>query len=597
MVIQVDEVGTVRLTPCPPVPARFSGGRDAQGPYTLGQLNIKVWLDQSPDHCYSTLKWTLDVPEGTTVREVAAAVGSLLARHEGLRTRFLGGDRPTQRVTGSGELPVEVWSVDERQARPVDPTRLAHELLARLAAGIAPDAPLPLRVAAAVRGERVAAAVMVFSHLAVDFQAMTVLGREFTALLRDPGHPAGGAHQPLAQAETRGAHQPLAQAEAEADPRARRRQEGAIRHWERHLRLIPQCLYARPRVGPAAGGGIAQLSSPAGAAALRHIAARTRTSRPTIVFAALCAVLARRTGYRECRFPILSGNRFEPRLEHYIGTLAQAVLVRLDTGDAGFDELVRRAFAAMLGASRNGAWDATIGTRLHQRVAVERGLHLRFEPLFNNLVVDASPDGPPPAPVEALAAAASRTEVVWQPAPPTSGLIRFDLWQVDGLLRLTGWSSDTGRVDQREVESLLRAVERLLLAAAGTDLAPAAVGPATGLEPIARGPGWLLVDSCWIELDEVRRLLDDAFGTGAGCAFAEPAGLVAYLATGDGRATPDEAHARCLAALPDRLTAMTPQRYVICAAAPDDPTDLASWHRLPVVAEGPGRPSTAGAPA
>ncbi|WP_173062492.1 condensation domain-containing protein [Phytohabitans houttuyneae] len=580
--IQIDDAGTVSLTPLPAVPVAFAGGSDAEGPYTLGQLNIKVWLDQSPDHCYSTLKWRFDVPEGTTLAEVAAAAGALVTRHEGLRTRFLGGDVPTQRVTGSGELPIEVWSLDERQTGPVDQTALDYALLARLAAGIGPDAPLPLRVAVAVQGELVRAAVMVFSHLAVDFQAMTLLGREFTALLREPGHQPAEVHQPLAQAE------------AEADPRARRRAEAAIRHWERHLRQVPQCLYARPRTGPAAGGGIAQLTSPAGAAALRHIAARTRASRPTIVFAALCAVLARRTGYRECRFPILSGNRFESRLERYIGTLAQSVLVRLDTTDAGFDELVRRAFGAMLSASRNGAWDAGVAIRLHRRVAAERGLRLRFEPLFNNLVVDSSAPEAPPEPVEALAAAASGSQIVWSPAPPTSTLLRFDLWQVDGALLFSCWSSDTGRADRNEAESLLLAVERLLLAAAGADLDAAAVGPATGLEPIARGPGWLFVDSCWVELDEVRRLLDDALGAGVAQVFAEPAGpdttLVAYVDGSRGEpASPEQLHARCLAALSDRLTAMTPQRYVICDGTPPDPTDPAGWRLLPVLAEGTGR--------
>lgn len=585
MVIQVDDAGVVSLTPCPAVLVRFQGARAAEGPYTLGQLNIKVWLDQSPDHCYSTLKWTFDLPEGATLAEVAAAAGALLARHEGLRTRFLAGDRPVQRVTASGELPVEVWSLDQPRAESIDRTLLEHALLARLADGIAPDAPLPLRVAVAVQGELVRAAVMVFSHLAVDFQAMTVLGRELTALLRDPAGLAPAVHQPLDQAE------------AEADPRARRRHDAALRHWERHLARIPQCLYARPRTGPPAGGGFGQLTSPAGEAALRHIAGRTRASRPTIVFAALCAVLARRTGYRECRFPILSGNRFEPRLEQYIGTLAQSVLVRLDTEGAGFDELVRRAFGAMLAASRNGAWDASVATRLHQHMAVTRGLRLRFEPLFNNLVVDSGAAGPPPEPVESLAAAAALSRITWQPAPPTSTLLRFDLWQVDGSLLLSGWTSDTGRVDRQEVESLLYAVERLLLAAAAGDLDAAAVGPATGLEPIARGPGWLLVDSCWIELDEVQRLLDDALGAGTARAFAvtgPDTELVAYLAAPDGARVPpmrpEEAHARCLAALDGRLTAMTPQRYVVCDRAPRDPTDLASWRELPVLAEGTGRP-------
>jgi len=581
--IHVDRVGKIRLVPCAPVPVRFSGEREAQGPYTLGQLNIKVWLDQSPDHCYSTLRWTLDVPDGVSVQEVTDAVRTLLVRHEGLRTRYLGGDQPIQRVCGSGELPLEVWSVEEHQVGPVEPAALAHELFARLATGIAPDASLPLRVAVAVRGERVLAAVMVFSHLAVDFQAMAVLGREFTTALRDPLLPAAGVHQPLAQAE------------AEAEPKARRRQDAAIRHWERQLALVPQTLYAASRNGPPADGAIGQLSSRAGADALRHIAARTHASRPTIVFAALCAVLARRTGYRDCRFPILAGNRFEPRLEQYIGTQAQAVLVRLDTEGAGFDELVRRTFATMLNVSRNGAWDARLATRLHRRAETERGLRLRFEPLFNNLVVDSPPAGPPPEPADSLVAATAHSEVTWQPAPGTATPIRFDLWQVDGLLRLTGWTSDTRRVPQDEAEELLRAVERLLVTAAGSDLAPAAVGPATGLRPIQRGAGWLLVDSCWIELAAVQQLLDDALGTGLARVFAQPATtvdshLVAYVVA-DGTLTVEEAHARCVAALAGRLTAMTPQRYVLCERAPTDLTDPDSWHQLPVLAEGSGRPS------
>ena len=32
-------------------------------------------------------------------------------------------------------------------------------------------------------------------------------------------------------------------------------------------------------------------------------------------------------------------------------------------------------------------------------------------------------------------------------------------------------------------------------------------GPA-GLRPVVRGPGWYLIDSCWIELDAVRQVLD-----------------------------------------------------------------------------------------
>jgi hypothetical protein len=104
----------------------------------------------------------------------------------------------------------------------------------------------------------------------------------------------------------------------------------------------------------------------------------------------------------------------------------------------------------------------------------------------------------------------------------------------------------------------------------------------------------------------VQRLVEDAL-PGPAAAFAvqqvaeQPAehALVAYLAAGGGIGSPEQAHAACLATLagtrslapPDgiRYTAMTPGRYVICAAAPSDLRDLAGWQRQAIVAEGDGR--------
>ncbi len=117
------------------------------------------------------------------------------------------------------------------------------------------------------------------------------------------------------------------------------------------------------------------------------------------------------------------------------------------------------------------------------------------------------------------------------------------------------------------------------------------------------GRAWLRVGNGWVELAEVKRLVNDAL-PGPAAAFAVTdlhgdAALVGYLAAGNGICTPQQAHTTCLATLtgtgrlepPDgiRYTAMTPGRYVICAAAPADPDDLTAWRQQPVIAEGDGR--------
>jgi hypothetical protein len=190
--------------------------------------------------------------------------------------------------------------------------------------------------------------------------------------------------------------------------------------------------------------------------------------------------------------------------------------------------------------------------------------------------------------------------------------------RVDEELVLGALTTDSGRVPRADIEALLRGVERLLVAAAVDDVSMDRVAEITGACPSVRDDGWLLVDSCWIELAEAQRLLDDALpacgarifpvpgaGTSAGHSAGHSAGdgdevgLVAYLTPGAGVRTPAQAHAACMTALrgsgraepPDgvRFTAMAPARYVICDSAPGDPCDLAAWRRRRVLAEGTGR--------
>src|SRR6185437_11150008 len=144
-------------------------------------------------------------------------------------------------------------------------------------------ADLPLRMAIAARQREPLAAVIVYSHMAVDFASMAVIDREFTALVSDPAHRDTGPR----------AHQPLDQAADERSARGKQRNEAALRGWEAQLRTMPQCMYAVPLEAPGPSGGRSGwLWSRAAALALPHVAARTSASRQTVVLAALCTMLA-----------------------------------------------------------------------------------------------------------------------------------------------------------------------------------------------------------------------------------------------------------------------------------------------------------------
>ncbi|QFZ21246.1 condensation domain-containing protein [Saccharothrix syringae] len=567
----------VQLTPLPPVPVAFTGRRQGEGPLTLGQLNIFRWLDRTPDHFYAVLAVPLPVPDGASVDDVAAAVAVLVARHEALRTSYSGGERPRQRVAASGVLALEVFSLGAGRWGPRDGTAVADALV-RVLREPPPGPRRPeVRVAVATapdEGDRVVACAAGFSHLAVDHGAIEVVRREFAELVGNPSLRQVGEPR----------HHPLDQAELEARSVERRRAEASLDYVLEQSWRIPRVLYALPG-GRASGESLAvELSSVAAAMAVRRVAARTRASRSSIVLAAVCAVLAHRTGYRELVLPLLSGNRFERHLVNYVGSLAQGCIATVEVGEGSFDALVKHTWTAVLEASRHARYDAARRAAEDAVIERERGLRFNYDPLFNSLVPESwsgvtAGVGFRPEEVEA---ALGRTELRWRPVHRNGTPVRFGLNQVDGRLVLDLWSSDTGLVPRADMEALLTAVERLLVAASRADLDAGRVREAIALEPIARPPDWVLVDSCWVDPAEVRRLLDQALAPAVTRLFPSLGGrpLVAHLTATDAVRTPEEAHARCMDALADHHTALTPRHYVICRTAPDDPDDPRAWTPL-----------------
>src|SRR5579862_6699677 len=205
----------MQLTPMRSIPVEFTGERAGEGPLTLGQLDVYTWATSAPDLTYAILYAELPVPAMVSVDDVAEAAAMLIARHESLRTTYVPGEPPRQRVAASGVQPLEVCSLGEGQWGPRDRPAAAEALVRWLRESPDPG-PRQVRMVVAIApgaGDRVIACAAALSHLAVDNDAIEIVQRDFAGLLGDPARrPAG-----------RLGHQPLDQAELEATPAERRR--------------------------------------------------------------------------------------------------------------------------------------------------------------------------------------------------------------------------------------------------------------------------------------------------------------------------------------------------------------------------------------
>ena len=563
----------VRLTPIRSIPVDFAGERAGEGPLTMGQLDLYGWLSKNPDHLYVILCVELPVLAVVSAGDVAEATAALIARHESLRTTYVPGEPPRQRVAAAGVQLLEVCSLGEGRWGPQDRPAVAEALVRWLRESPRPG-PRPVRMAVAIApdaGDRVIACAAAFTHLAVDNDSIEILKRDFAGLLGDPARRLAGRP-----------HQPLDQAELEATPAERRKADAALDYLREQSRRIPRCLYALPSARTSGESLAVELSSVAAAMAVRRVAARTRTSRSSIVLAAICAVVARRASYRELVFPLSSSNRFERHLVNYVGSLAQSSIATVEIAGRSFDELAGHTWTTVIEASRNGRYDMAKLAAMDKLTEHERGLRLPpHDPWFNSLVPESwsgltAGVGFQPEEIEV---ALARTELRWRPLPVSALPIRFRLNQIDGCLRLDMWSGDAGLVPRAELESVLLAVERLLVAAAHGDVVSGRMPGLIGLEPFAGTPRRILVDHCWVDVTDVQHLVDDALAPAVARVFASAGArpLVAHLTATDAVHTPEQAHARCMAVLAHHPTAITPRHYAICRTAPSDPADPTAW--------------------
>src|ERR1700734_2889165 len=178
----------LRLTPVRSFPVEFAGERAGEGPLTLGQLNVYAWVSRIPEQFYAVLRVELPVPTVVSAGDVAETTAVLITRYESLRTTYVPGEWPRQRVAAAGVQLLEICSLGEGQWGPQDRPAVAEALVRWLRESPDP-ARCPVRVVVAVapdEGDRIIACAAAFSHLAVDNGSIGSVKREFAAPVGDP---------------------------------------------------------------------------------------------------------------------------------------------------------------------------------------------------------------------------------------------------------------------------------------------------------------------------------------------------------------------------------------------------------------------------
>lgn len=566
-------------------------------PLTWSQLMKWLEYQNSPPphrHRFNEPRW-LELPAGTSLEVVQAAVDALVERHEALRTTFDVDERgdPEQSVQPPHSLPVEPLEVD---ADPDLPALLAGPLAHLLGRPMTLESEWPIRAAAVFQQGHPTHVLLVIHQLAIDAWSFRVLTREFEALVGD----LAAGRQPVLAPVT---HQPRNEAAYERSPAGQRAAEAAQRYWEQQLGSMPHRTFPIPPSADGLEQSKVMLSSAALTAAARALARRQEVSAPTVVLAAFAMLIARYTGLDSCALMTIAANRTARRSARTVGTFIQPTLAVVDLGgDPTFGEVVGRTAAASMKAYRHAHYDYAAMRALQHRSALRRGVSFDWQLVVNSRLTDAEGPATDEADDAGTAAGAllDRTQLSVVPVPAgtpcgpglTLFIARKALPGADApVIELY---ANPAVVASRDAEHLLRSLEALLVAVAdGAAPRVSELGELAGMDPLPRPPGWRLIDNCLVNLDDVRRALLDHPGVDAGVVAVEERepgreSLVAYAASPDASATPASLRQALLARLAGQPSLMVPHWYVLCRQPPEDPSDVAAWRKQSAVDAGTG---------
>jgi amino acid adenylation domain-containing protein len=315
------------------------------GALPLSYFQERLWVLDclEPDNTAFNLatRWASDTP--IDAHRLAAAIASVVARHEVLRATFVDeGGSPVMRVLPADTVPIRIhdlgpYSEVEQRCR-LDAALLASTRL-RFELATQPPARFDIYRLGAGRVETIVA----LHHIAVDAWSIQLLANEVRAAYDGASAPAPA----LQYADLAAWQRNAAQIQAI---------EAQLRWWERRLAGAPplSVFLADQPTTPARqqSGAVHDFRwSEELSQGIRGVAREQGATVYMILLAAVAAVLYRHTGQGDVLLGSPMGLRERPEFESMIGPFVNLLVLRLElSDDPTFEELVRRARDAVLDA-------------------------------------------------------------------------------------------------------------------------------------------------------------------------------------------------------------------------------------------------------
>jgi hypothetical protein len=446
----------------------FRGARGGVAPLTWGQrLMWRAVHLMGPSQSFLNCPWVLPVYAKPGLSAVLGALRGLIERHESLRTTFADTpDGPVQRVARDGELTVAL-----AEAGPQRPLEAAERLSGELGRAVfAHGEQWPLHCTIVTRQGQPAALALAFTHLAVDYQALSLLSVDWRRLLR-------GEQLPPPQ------WQPMDQAELEQTERFQARSARAIQYWRSVLEDVPLDVFDHPPGEPEDPRFIeVGMESIALAVAATRLADRWAISTTSVLLAACATVLAAVNGRARAVMQVVHSNRRDPRTRAMVGTVGQDGLFVLDLPKSGFAATCQAAHRSALAAYRNAHYDPIAMTAMRAEIGLRRGREPDLDAFFNDRRDGGGwPSLPAFGPGEDLAPLTGMTRTYFTDAWPG---VRFKVFFTVGTAPGTGQLSliiDTAYLSRDMATSMLLGIEALLLRSLTENVPIAGIPPICGV--------------------------------------------------------------------------------------------------------------------
>jgi acyl-coenzyme A synthetase/AMP-(fatty) acid ligase len=578
----------------------FAGTGSGTSPLTWGGQSIRrsiEWLGD--DAHYFNDPHVIALPEGISVEQVTAGLGALVSRHQALRTYYRSVDgHPVMQVKGRGTVEVSV------QSPPGDARGWAEELAAQWGRRVFTAQELPLRCAVVQSGGAPRFLVLVLSHQSIDGWAVDLLLSELQLLWT--GRAAELTPHPW---------QLLDQVADEETGSSQARGGAALRYWRKFYTAADPSLFDAPRRTPEPPAvRSVKMVSPSTQAATELAAARLRVSTSAVLAGLVAVILGQLTAHDRVTLLLIAGNRLDDRRRQLVAPMAQDVLCRVDLRD-DVDEAMRGAARAALGAYSNACYDPAAERQIRRDAELRRGLHFDFHgAIFNDVRIRGKWAAVPGTVGNADAAAGTEAAVTAADLAQMRVLTTYapggcwDRQNTTFFVRIIR-SPDTCRIELMadthyvgltDMRKVLTAIESLAVAAA-TQTVPLAEVPAVCDVPrLHRGAGWLRHANGWVDIAALKELVRGlplcraaTVAVEAGSGPGSSPLLTAYIHP-EGEPSAEDLHRAVVDAMPARNVVVAPDRYVLCASAPDDVDSPAAWESCGHAAPADGRPHETG---